>query len=490
MKPIQASPGATRLIESLRDIGYEFKTAIADIVDNSIIADASEVHVDIYQRSQKYPKAHVIIADNGNGMDRTELIEAMRFGSKKEYSDDDLGKYGLGLKTASLSQCNNLTVSSKPVSRGGHRSNRCIMRWDMEHVRKKDDWEILALEREDLRDWEWAAIDHEVAKENGNVVLWSGVEDSLPLLEDDNFDRRDRFLGRLIADLEIYLGMVFHRFIQKKARGRKKLDLFVCGKKVKPWDPYCLELEKTKELETQRMKISVGGGKKETVIIQPYILPRKDEFPNNAAHYFAGGPNDWNAQQVFYFYRNDRLLQAGGWSYMRAPDEHTKLLRIAVDFPSSLDKAFSININKMRSKIPDAIRPELEKNLSNWVKKARIRYDKGGRASSSNTNTREPAPAPTDRPTSLTVGGIGFSLNTNPSSGLVIVKGDKTNPLRVLVPSRHEAAAIFASGDGDKAELRRLCLAVIGILDAIHEGKMKPSDIPIDNLRKSLRKFL
>lgn len=490
MKPLQAAPGATRLIESLRDIGYEFKTAVADIIDNSIIADASEIHVDIYQRSDKHPKAHVVIADNGNGMDRTELLESMRFGSKKEYSDDDLGKYGLGLKTASLSQCNQLTVSSKPANRGGHRSNRCIMRWDMQHIRRKDDWEILLLERDDLEDWEWSAIDHEAARENGTVVLWSGVEDSLPLLEDDDFNRRDRFLSRLIEDLTIHLSMVFHRFIQNKARGRRKLSLYICGQKIKPWDPFCLDLDKTKELETKRMKIPAGAGKKETVIIQPYILPRRDEFPNKEAHEYAGGPNDWNAQQGFYFYRNDRLLQAGGWSYMRAPDEHTKLLRVAVDFPSMLDKAFSININKMRSKIPDAIRSELERNLSTWAVKARKRYDGGKKSAPASDNPREPAPPPSMRPTSLTVGGIGFSLNTNPSSGIVVVKGDKNTPLRVLIPGRHEAAAIFASGDGEKAELRRLCLAVLGILDAIRDGKMKPVDIPLESLRKSLRKFL
>src|SRR5258708_22088730 len=181
MKSVNAPPGAKRLIESLRNMGYDTSTAIADLVDNSIAANASEIHVEIFAQKGSGPAA-IVIADNGRGMDRDGLHEAMRFGAFQEYAPDDLGKYGLGLKTASLSQCRTLTVSSKLKAGRDVRPRRHYVRWDIDHVYETDSWNLLAPDAQELAEWEVEALSHDVARDGGTVVLWSNLEEALPLL--------------------------------------------------------------------------------------------------------------------------------------------------------------------------------------------------------------------------------------------------------------------------------------------------------------------
>ena len=200
MRTVKATPGAKRLIESLRNMGYECSTAIADLIDNSIAAGASEVHVEIFGQQGSRPPA-IVIADNGRGMDRDALHEAMRFGAFQEYAADDLGKYGLGLKTASLSQCRILTVSSKPKGSRDTRPRRSYARWDIEYVYGTDDWDLLTPSVEELEEWEADALNHEVARENGTVVLWTGLEDALPLLSAHEVRAREKFLATLIDEV-------------------------------------------------------------------------------------------------------------------------------------------------------------------------------------------------------------------------------------------------------------------------------------------------
>src|SRR5687768_16355260 len=110
MTPIEVIPDARRHMRSLSDMGYDFAQAIADVVDNSIAAEATEVRIDIEFDGDE---SWVRIADNGAGMRPEVLKEAMRYGANREYDEDDLGKFGLGLKTASMSQCRRLTVASR-----------------------------------------------------------------------------------------------------------------------------------------------------------------------------------------------------------------------------------------------------------------------------------------------------------------------------------------------------------------------------------------
>jgi hypothetical protein len=334
MKSVKAPPGAKRLIESLRNLGYECSTAIADLIDNSLAADASEISVEIFPRAGSIP-AHIVIADNGRGMDADKLVQAMRYGAFQEYSEEDLGKYGLGLKTASLSQCTELTVASRPAKSRGGRAARNVAIWDLAHVYKTDDWDLLTPSFGELSGWKKKAIEQAVNRERGTVVLWSGLEEVHPLLCSTSSGSRDRYLAQLIDEVGSHLSMVFHRFMQGVSQDRPKVRMSVCGTPLKPWDPFCSQ-EDTKALDIFKQSVTVPGSdsKKATVTMKPYILPREDEFSSREAWKEASGPRSWNSQQGFYFYRNNRLLQAGSWSYLRTPDEHTKLLRVAVNFPA------------------------------------------------------------------------------------------------------------------------------------------------------------
>lgn len=473
MKTIRTDPGAKRLMESLRNMGYDCSTAIADLVDNSIAAGASEIYIDIIPKQEtrqdtmpkkEYHPAAIVIADNGKGMNQEELHEAMRYGTLQDYSLRDLGKYGLGLKTASLSQCRILTVSSKAKSGEGNRPRRHIMRWDIDHVYETNEWDILIPEENELGPWEEKLLDQEVAKDSGTVVLWTNLEGSVALLSSNNIRERERILAHLIEDISGYLRMVFHRFMQGSVRGRRKLNIYLCGELLTPWDPFCRN-EKTQELDILRLgliSIEADGSKlEETVTVSPFILPHQDEFSSQDAWKEASGPRNWNQQQGFYFYRNDRLLQAGGWSHLRTSDEHTKLLRVAVDFSGELDRAFEINITKMRAKIPVELREKIETSVSNWAKLARARYDAiSGERKESVTNINIP-------PVKVST-GIEDIL---PTAGDNIADSD----FKILDEFKT---------NGEKWTLQKFCELILDLLEAVSKGRVSPKHIPLRDIKE------
>jgi len=497
MKTLKANPGAKRLIESLRNMGYDCSTAIADLVDNSIVANASEIRIDILPRQDSRPAA-IVISDNGTGMDRDELHEAMRFGAYQEYLPDDLGRYGLGLKTASLSQCRTLTVSSKPKASRNTRSIRHCMRWDVDHVYETDDWDLLVPSDNELEKWEKELLNDGISHEYGTVVLWTNLNEALPLLSSGDAREREKFLSQLIIEISAHLRMVFHRFMQGAVSGRRKLDIYVCDEKLIPWDPFC-RAEKTSELDIVKLpvvSVSPDGSKiRGNVVISPFIIPREDEFSATAAWRDASGPRGWNQQQGFYFYRNNRLLQAGGWSYLRAVDEHTKLLRVAVDFSSDLDGSFAINITKMKAKIPAEIRDRLANYVGKWSGQARTRYDKKNRSGSVSESKIKPAiilkghNKMAGTVSSVAIGSLIFSPNNTPTKGLIITENRKTGQIEILVPQSHDLSSIFTLKGNSENELRKLCLAMLTILEAVYNKKVKPGRVPIEMLKRIYKRL-
>lgn len=491
MKSVKANPGARRLLSSLRNMGYDCSTAIADVVDNSITADASEIHVDILTGEIGRPAA-IVISDNGKGMDRDALHEAMRFGADQQYDIDDLGRFGLGLKTASLSQCKTLTVSSKPKAASNTRSIRHAMRWDVEHVYETDDWDLLVPSDDELQEWEKKIL-HNISS-NGTVVLWTGLEEALPLLSSKNEREKEMELARLMKEVTEHLRMVFHRFMQGSVSGKRKVDIYVCEQKLLPWDPFCRS-ENTKEQDITKYPMTTsdesGSKMRSTVVVSPFILPPEEEFSSTIAWRDASGPRGWNQQQGFYFYRNNRLLQAGGWSNLRSVDEHTKLLRIAVDFTSGLDTAFQINITKMKARIPSEIREKLKSLVGTLSGQARSRYDKKVRGSSQSTfpaGADEKTKHPAVSKTYAALGPLIFSSG-NRAENLVIKENKKTRQIEIIVPQGHDCSSIFSIKAGGSGDLKKLCVAMLAILEAVQTKKVNPSKIPIDALKKLYRRI-
>lgn len=300
MAAVVVVPSARRLIMSLRNMGYDFPQAVADIVDNSIAAKASRVAIDVEFNGDN---SWVRIADNGIGMKPDELREAMRYGASREYDSDDLGKFGLGLKTASMSQCQLLSVASRWNPR---RADVAGYAWDLDHIERTDRWEILPLERDSLG----PEIRQPLRESTGTVVLWQRLDRLLGYKHQYGAAAQKR-LSRMCRDVELHLGMVFHRFLSGKAR--RRLRLLLNGNEIRPWDPFCAAESKTKALQKIVFRLEHEDAAGE-VVLEPFVLPHQDDFSTPDAFRAASGPASWNQQQGFYIYRAGRMIQSGGWS--------------------------------------------------------------------------------------------------------------------------------------------------------------------------------
>lgn len=384
MAGIELIPSAKRLIQSLRDMGYDFSQAVADIVDNSIEAKASIVAINVEFDGDE---SWVRIADNGTGMKPDELREAMRYGAERDYDKDDLGKFGLGLKTASMSQCQRLSVASRW---NPDRADIAAYSWDLEHIERTNRWEILPMERNGLE----PAIRLALRDTRGTVVLWQRLDRILGYRHPYGEASRKR-LSQTCREIEFHLGMVFHRFLTGEVR-RKRFKLLLNGNEIKPWDPFCRAEEKTRALQEIRIPVEHEGITGE-VLLEPFVLPHQDDFSSPDAFRLASGPANWNQQQGFYIYRAGRMIQSGGWSNLRAPDEHTKLARIAVSFSPELDEAFKINVAKMRVQLPTLIRDAVREAMVPVVRLAREVYDRKP-AKTSTPPSRGPVTPPIDPP--------------------------------------------------------------------------------------------
>lgn len=348
-KSREAPPRASAMIEALRGLGYSPAAAIADIIDNSISAKADLVDVTFHWAGAD---SWLTIADNGRGMSDAELEAAMRLGERSpldERSKSDLGRFGLGMKTASFSQSRRLTVSSR------RKDAVSTLRWDLDVLRssKTGGWHLL----------EGAAPGSEQRltipgeARSGTVILWEVMDRLTPAGA-----RQQDFLD-MIDRVEKHLAMVFHRLI-----AGRKLKLRINGALVAPWDPF---LEG--RLDTIRLGQSsfvVGGHR---IATEAFVLPHKDRLDEKTWQ-SAAGPDGWTSQQGFYVYRNDRMLVAGSWLGLGrgrswTKEEAFRLARIRVDLPNSADADWNIDIRKSTARPP----PEARHHLTALAEKARDR---------------------------------------------------------------------------------------------------------------------
>ena len=359
---IELIPSAKRLIRSLRDIGYEFIDAVADIVDNSVEAEATVIKITLQFDGED---SYLLIADNGQGMGPKEIQEALRFGSNRRYDDsDDLGRYGLGLKTASLSQCERVTVSAR---RGEERVRINSYCWDLDHIESTNRWEIIKIESEDLRE----EVRKHLKDTTGTVVTWERLGRLLGYKYPSGEYARKQ-AAFMVESLNIHLGMVFHRFLAGEVTG-KRIAIYLNDTRVIPWDPYSRGEKHTQKLDQIFVPIDFEG-QIHGVRLQPYILPPQALYSSPKAHMHASGPGKWNRQQGLYIYRSNRIIQAGGWSGLRTSDEHTKLARIAMFIPSQLDELFQVNVAKKHATLPRELRTILLEKFAPITQRAQEVY--------------------------------------------------------------------------------------------------------------------
>jgi hypothetical protein len=406
-------------MSSLRDMGYEFTTAVADLVDNSVAAGATRIAVDI-----EYEGEHswVRISDNGSGMAADALREAMRYGSTREYAEEDLGKFGLGMKVASLSQCRRLTVASRIHHSRAEIHAYC---WDLEHIERANRWELLPVAREKDIPPLHSLLDRNV----GTVVLWQRLDRILGF-QDPGGESARRRLASMCRDVEGHLAMVFHRFLSGEARGRRKLQILMNGRELEPWDPFARDEAATRKLKPTSLPVKHGDVRGE-LTLEPFILPHQAEFSTADSFRRASGPANWNQQQGFYVYRSDRLIQSGGWCRIRTLDEHTKLARVALRFSPQLDDAFRVNVSKMRVQLPATMREQITDVISPVTKMANDVYRKtsgksdGRRSELAGLTGSEPGQL-SRRPTSARIEEVANAL-------LAVAKGKERSVIRRVV---------------------------------------------------------
>ncbi len=359
---IKVIPSASRLVNSLRDLGYDFPQAVADLVDNSVTAGANRISVDLCFQG---PESWLRIIDDGHGMSGQEITEAMRYGSQQAYEEEDLGKFGLGLKTASLSQSRRLSVASRCSK---HRNQIEVRQLDLDHVVDADRWEIFVL---DGRSGDQRVVDP-LQKGPGTVVLWESL-DRLLGYKIPWGKRAQSALDVLADQLSLHLGMIFHRFLAGEVAGRRKVRIAVNGRRVQPWDPFARDEPATLELPACEFDIETDEGVG-LVRFEPFVLPARERFSTEENFHHRSGPRKWNAQQGFYIYRANRMIQSGGWCRMRALDEHVKLARAAIDFYPDLDSAFEINVAKVRAVLPAELKERLQRPVESLVRAAQNAY--------------------------------------------------------------------------------------------------------------------
>lgn len=331
---------STNLVESVRNFGYDFNTAISDLIDNSITAGSSIISIML---SLENGEPIILVQDDGCGMTETQLSENIVLGSKdptEERQTGDLGRFGLGLKTASFSMCRQLNVFSRSE---GHQL--AFRSWDLDVIKKHNRW----LVSKTLPTWFESLDQRHKLPHTGTLVIWKKCDRLNSLFA------TEAKMNEIGADLQAHIATFFSRFLS----GRNKVKITVNDNQIQPWDP------------VPDGSVSLGEQVLGNIKIQPYVLPQRDAFHDLTKFEAASGIKGWNAQQGFYVFRNDRLIVNGGWLNLKRmkADEHTKLARIIVDFNSSEDELWNVDVSKSKASLPEGGLKELVDGIARQTRK-------------------------------------------------------------------------------------------------------------------------
>jgi len=362
-------PIPSRLIEGLRDTGYDFNTALADIVDNSIDAGAKRIDLGIDIDSEG--DILVSIADDGCGMNRDTLLNAMTYGAEPgKKAAKRLGKFGLGLKTASTAFSRRLSV----VTREEMGTVPLKATWDLDHVSKVNEWELMI---DTASKAEVMQLDKTAQGTSGTLVLWEKVDRMLPEYQRPGGAPARKAVGKIRDEFRRHAAMIYQRFLDTADTRARNVAMFINGVQVDPWNPFCPEVSGTELVAEETVPVEIGNGSEAKFTIRAFILPRREQFPSEAD---AREARLTNHMQGIYIYRENRLIHPHDWLGMFSKEPHLTLLRVEFSFDHTLDSAFHVDIKKSRILLND--------ELFNWIRDSFIpaprnaaneRYRKGER---------------------------------------------------------------------------------------------------------------
>ena len=347
-------PSAPILVESTRSIGYSFETAVADVVDNSISKHADNIFIYFDSNIPQY----LVILDDGCGMDSNELIEAMKYGSKSSIEEreiDDLGRFGLGLKMASLSQCRKLTVISKKYNE----ISGAV--WDLDHIIFTNNWELILLEEDEIRQIRY--FNKLDSFKSGTLVLWENFD----RIAKEEANHQKIFDGKITLTRE-HLSLVFHRYISEN-----NINIYFNNDIIQPTDPFFTHHSATQKLEEENR--IVNGN---VIKIRPYILPYISKLKTEEKNQIYG-KKGIKLNQGFYIYRNKRLIIWGTWFRLTTYNELKQLARIRIDIPNTMDSLWEIDIKKSTASLPESIKNELKIIVKNSIFRSENVYKYRGR---------------------------------------------------------------------------------------------------------------
>lgn len=346
MNCLEVAPNLSNFVKSLRDIGYTFEVAVADIIDNSITAKAKNIKI----LAMEEPILSFSLLDDGFGMNEAELIEAMRIATKDpddEREKRDLGRFGLGLKTASFSQCKKLTVISK--------KNQIVSakKWDLDFISKSDKWLLI---NPDIEEYACNLLFSELVVQNsGTLVIWEEIDK----YEKSNYAQE---ISRLIK----HLSLVFHRFLDNYESPGDTVNIFVNNKKLTPFNPFNPKNSFTQEHNEEKIFYD-----NKRINVKPYILPHFSKLSQQEYELYETDEG-YIKTQGFYLYREKRLLIYGTWWGLNKASAAHKLVRIKIDISNDQDNLWGIDLKKATAK---PIK-EIKEQLKNIIK---ISTEKGSR---------------------------------------------------------------------------------------------------------------
>lgn len=365
VETIEVLPDVARISEGLRDTGYEFNTAIADVIDNSIAAGATIV--DVRMGADFMGNVVVSVADDGCGMNRDGLINAMKYGSKKRDDPSSLGKFGMGLKTASTAFCRRLCLISRRS--GGEDAVRAA--WDLDSLGQSNSW---ALEIATPAAHELQLLNDVAGGNSGTVVLWEKVDRILTDYKRGDGKPLKNALRRMEDSLREHIALVYQRFLDSKDSRGRTLEIKLNGIKVDAWDPFCTEEEKTPVVD-KIIPVQLPSGLETSFRVRAFILPRKEEFSSDRNRVEAKISNE---RQGVYVYRENRLIHGPDWLGMYKQEPHFSLLRVELSFDHNLDDAFQVDIKKSRILLNEHLYEWLRDSfLAAPRREAEARYRKG-----------------------------------------------------------------------------------------------------------------
>lgn len=329
------TPKASSILSSLRSIGYDLQTALADIIDNSISASGKIIEIVNNDISEPQAKLEwLAIVDDGIGMSLEKIISAFVLGGdgvEQERNETDLGRFGLGLKTASFSQCKKLTVISKTKS-----TKIEALVFDLEYiVSNNNQWKAYKRENVEFvleKIQSRLHTDNFFEKDSWTIILWENIDKIF-------FSNNVVFYSEMEKARQ-HFALIFHKF-------EKSIEIRFNKNKIDFWDPF---LTATKSEEKKYSFDSDGN----TYKVRTHVLRHSSEFKNDTEYKNQSKIGSFNQNQGFFVYRKNRLIFKGSWLGLFNKEHHYILARVEINLSNSFvsDNAWKVDISKSSVTIP------------------------------------------------------------------------------------------------------------------------------------------